>query len=218
MTVDFWWTLGQIILVNLLLSGDNAAVIALASRHLPDYQRRWAVWGGSGAAVVLRIGLTYLATSLLQVPGLASLGGALLLWVAYRLMVEVSHEDSEPKAHGGNGWAALRIILVADLLMSLDNVLSLAALAKNDMTLLVLGLLTSLPLIVLGSSLLLRAFARYPWLIRGGVALLAQVAGSMMIHDVFWHDVRLLQLPWVTWIFSGACALGVVLLPTARRH
>lgn len=216
MSADFWLTLGQIIAVNLLLSGDNAAVIALASRNLPHQQRSWAVWGGSGVAVVLRIVLTWVAAALLEQPGLAALGGALLLWVAYRLVMDVESPVTEEPMIAGSFWRALRTILIADLLMSLDNVLSLAALAHHDEILLVLGLLTSLPLIVMGSSLLLRAFERYPWLIRLGGALLAQVAGNMLVHDRCWQAIPWLQQPWIAPLFSWGCALLVGLLPGHR--
>ncbi|MDA8417197.1 MAG: TerC family protein [Betaproteobacteria bacterium] len=217
MSADFWLILGQIIAVNLLLSGDNAAIIALAARQLPMRQRRWAVWGGSGAAVILRIGLTWVAALLLEKPGLAALGGGLLLWVAYRLVTEEGQQQEQdaPEAAGG-GWRALRIILVADLLMSLDNVLSLAALAHHNETLLVLGLLTSVPFIVMGSHLLLRLFERYPWLIRLGGALLAQVAGHLLVQDRCWKAFPWLLQPWVDPVFSWSCALFMGLLPGHR--
>jgi YjbE family integral membrane protein len=211
MDMTFWLALGQIILINLILSGDNAAVIALAACRLEPAQRSIALWWGSLGAVGLRIGLTLLATSLLAWPGIQLLGGAVLLWVSYGFGApEAPSEIGESPVQGR--WRAIRTILVADVFMSLDNVLSLAGVARGDHLLLILGLLTSLPLVVMGSSLLLRLFERFPWVVVLGAALLAQVGGAMLASDSLWQ-----RLPWGPWphaalVFSLFCAFLVGLL------
>ncbi|WP_297473028.1 YjbE family putative metal transport protein [Ferrovum sp.] len=209
MDMAFWLALGQIILINLILSGDNAAVIALAACRLEPAQRSIALWWGSLGAVGLRIGLTFLAAALLAWPGIQLLGGAVLLWVAYGLGApeEAPSDSGEFPVEGR--WRAIRTILVADVFMSLDNVLSLAGVARGDHLLLILGLLTSLPLVVVGSSLLLRIFERFPWLVVLGAALLAQVGGAMLASDSLWQ-----RTPWGGWphaplVFSLVCAFLV---------
>lgn len=178
----FWTGLGQIILINIVLSGDNAVVIALAARSLPPRQQRQAILWGSGAAVVMRIILTVAAVELLRLPVLKIVGGLLLLWIAVQLMLP--EEEGEGHAKAGVGfWAAMRTILIADLVMSLDNVIAVAAAAKGSLTLLVLGLAISIPLVIFGSQLLLKVMERYPIIITIGAALLGWVAGEMFVTD-----------------------------------
>jgi len=178
----FWTALGSIILANVLLSGDNAVVIALAARGLPAHQQRRAIVLGSAAAIVLRIVLTLIAVQLLTLPYLKIAGGLLLLYIGVSLM----HEDEgvgAPANHPVGLGAAVRTILVADLVMSLDNVLAVAAAAHGDTVLLVLGLGISIPLIVFGSTMLLRVMERYPLIITAGAALLGWLAGEMIATD-----------------------------------
>jgi YjbE family integral membrane protein len=184
---DFWIALGKIVWVNLLLSGDNAVVIALAARSLPESQRRKAVLWGSAAAIVLRVMLTVFAVSLLQYPYLKLVGAALLFWIGVQLLV--------PEDSGAGGIpshdhlrAAVRTILVADLVMSLDNVLAVAAAAdsgppESRLLLLVLGLGLSIPLIIFGSQLLMSVMERFPVIVTLGAAMLGFVAGEMMFGD-----------------------------------
>ncbi|MBW8066647.1 MAG: YjbE family putative metal transport protein [Ferrovum sp.] len=205
MDMTFWLALGQIIVINLILSGDNAAVIALAAHRLEPAQRGIALWWGSLGAVGLRIGLTFLAASLLAWPGIQLLGGAVLLWVAYGLGApEEAPVAGDTPVEGR--WRAVRTILVADLFMSLDNVLSLAGVARGDHLLLVLGLLTSLPLVVVGSSLLLRLFERFPWMVVLGAVLLAQVGGEMLASDSLWQRLSWGHWPHAPLLFSLFCA------------
>jgi YjbE family integral membrane protein len=178
----FWIGLGQIIVVNIVLSGDNAVVIALAARSLPArLQRRAVVWG-SVAAIVMRVVLTLAAVELLRLPFLKLVGGLLLLWIAIQLLVPSEDGDGEVTSEG-TLLAAIRTILVADLVMSLDNVLGVAAAAKGDIVLLVLGLAISIPLIIFGSGIMLRLMNRFPIVITGGAALLGWVAGDMLVSD-----------------------------------
>jgi len=176
LTSQFWLGLGAIIWVNIILSGDNAVVIALAARSLPAHQQRQAVIWGAAAAVVLRIVLTIVAVELLKLAYLKLLGGVLLLWIAVKLLV--------PEDDGGDGvksssnlLAAIKTILIADLVMSLDNVIAVAAVAKGSIVLLVLGLLISIP------TMLMKLMETYPVIITVGAALIGYVAGEMLVTD-----------------------------------
>lgn len=184
MSAAFWAALGSIILANILLSGDNAVVIALAARSLPPAQQRQAILFGSGAAIVMRIGLTILAAELLRWPYLKIIGGLLLVYIGVTLMLEDDEDGSEGKDDNQSGMlGAIRTILIADLVMSLDNVLAVAAAAKGNNTLLVIGLAISIPLIVFGSTLLLKIMERFPIIITLGAALLGFLAGEMLLTD-----------------------------------
>ena len=207
----FWIALVQIIGVNIVLSGDNAVVIALAARGLPAEQQKRAVAWGSGAAVIMRIALTAVAVELLRLPYLKLVGAGLLLWIAVQLLMPEAGEEGEGKAISGMA-AAIKTILLADLVMSLDNVIAVAAAAKGNMTLLVLGLAISIPMVVFASRLLLVLMERYPVIITIGAALLGWVAGDMAVTDPIdkpWVDLHAAFLHW------GAplvCAIGVVVV------
>jgi len=177
----FWVALVQIIFINIMLSGDNAVVIALASRSLPPKQQKQAIIFGSIGAIVLRVVLTFFAALLLEQPYLKLIGGALLLWIGASMMVSDDGE-ADLDAHSYL-WAAIRTIIVADLVMSLDNVIGVAAAAKGNVTLLVLGLGISIPLIIVGSQMILKLMERFPIVITLGAALLGWVAGEMLISD-----------------------------------
>jgi YjbE family integral membrane protein len=177
----FWIPLLKIIWINIVLSGDNAVVIALAARSLPRRQQRMAVVGGSGAAVVMRIILTLFAMALLQLPYLKLIGAALLLWIGVQLLLP---EEGEANIDGHeNLLAAIKTILVADLVMSLDNVIAVAAAAGDSNILLILGLAISIPLVIFGSTLLLKVMERFPIIVTAGGALLGFVAGEMAVDD-----------------------------------
>ena len=184
-TARFWIDLVQIIGINILLSGDNAVVIALASRSLPDHQRRMAVLGGSAAAVVLRITLCLIIESLLQVRFLKLVGGLLLLYIGVNLLSDEENTD-EIAAHS-HMWGAIRTILIADAVMSLDNVVAIAAAAHDSVLLITLGLVISIPLIVFGSQLILKVMGRFPVIITVGAALIGWIAGDVGITDVAVH-------------------------------
>jgi YjbE family integral membrane protein len=183
----FWVALGKIIWVNILLSGDNAVVIALAARSLPPAQRGKAVFGGSAAAIVLRVILTIFAVSLLQFPYLKIVGALLLFWIGTQLLVPEDEHEGGIKS-SDQLWAAIRTILIADLVMSLDNVIAVAAAAdsgpaESRLLLLILGLGLSIPLIIFGSQLLMTVMERFPIIITLGAALLGFVAGEMLVTD-----------------------------------
>src|SRR3954468_157279 len=160
-SADFWIGLIKIVWINIILSGDNAVVIALAARSLPPEQQKQAVLFGSGAAVVLRIVLTVVAAKLLALPYLQIAGGLLLLWIGVQLLSDDDDGEGEEKAYGSM-FAAIRTILIADLVMSLDNVIAVAAAAQGSMTLLVLGLAISIPLVIFGSTLMIKLMERFP--------------------------------------------------------
>jgi YjbE family integral membrane protein len=206
----FWAALGSIILANVLLSGDNAVVIALAARSLPPPLQKKAIVIGSAAAIAMRIVLTLLAVKLLTLPYLKLVGGAALVYIGVSLLLEEG-DEGDLGAEGGHATllSAVRTILVADLVMSLDNVLAVAAAAKNNTTLLVLGLGISIPLIVFGSTLLLKVMERFPIIITLGAGLLGFLAGEMVMTDPGMESAWGVQ---PEWLVNAAGALGAVLV------
>lgn len=180
-TQDFWIPLFQIIIVNIVLSGDNAVVIALAARSLPAHQQKKAIAWGSGAAIFMRILLTIFAVALLQYPYLKFVGAALLLWIGIQLLIP---EDGDPDiASSDHLMAAIKTILLADLVMSIDNVIGVAAAAKGNMPLLIIGLAISIPLVIFGATLLLKVMERFPIIVTIGAMLIGWVAGEMAVTD-----------------------------------
>ena len=177
----FWIGLLKIIGVNIILSGDNAVVIALAARSLPRKQQKAAIFWGSGAAVVMRIILTVFAVALLTLPWLKLVGSLLLFWIGVKLLIP--EEDTEDIDASENLIAAIKTILIADLVMSIDNVIAVAAAAGGSLTLLILGLAISIPLVIFGSTMLLHLMERWPIIITVGGGLLGFVAGEMLVTD-----------------------------------
>ena len=206
-SAEFWIGLVKIIWINIILSGDNAVVIALAARSLPPEQQRKAVFFGSGAAVVLRIALTVVAAKLLEMSYLQIIGGLLLLWIGVQLLSDEDDGDGETKQQGGL-MAAVRTILIADLVMSLDNVIAVAAAAKGSMVLLVLGLAISIPLVVFGSTLMIKLMSRYPVIVTFGAALIGWVGGETIASDVALKPFLAGQ----TWVHYVAAAAGAALV------
>lgn len=205
---DFWVAVLQIILINIVLSGDNAVVIALACRNLPAQQRRIGVLWGVAGAVILRIVLTLFAVSLLTLPWLKLCGGILLLWIGVQLLIP-ENENGPNIRSTDHLFGTIRTIIVADLVMSLDNVLGVAAAAKDNVYLLGLGLAISIPLIVWSSQLIMKIMERFPMVIMAGAGLLGWVAGEMMIGDlviVAWIGAHLPAAHYV------APALGALLV------
>jgi YjbE family integral membrane protein len=180
-----WWAaLGSIVLANIVLSGDNAVVIAMAARRLPETQRNKAIFWGSAAAIVMRIVLTLVAVQLMQVPYLKIVGAFLLVYIGVQLLAEGGGEDESDHKDVKDGMmAAVRTILIADLVMSLDNVIAVAAAAKGSTALLIIGLAVSIPLIIFGSTLLMKVMDRFPIIITLGAALLGFLAGEMFVTD-----------------------------------
>jgi YjbE family integral membrane protein len=207
---DFWIGLLKIVWINIILSGDNAVVIALAARSLPAQQQRRAIVLGSGAAVVLRIALTLVAAKLMELSFLQIVGGLLLLWIGVQLLSDEEDDGTESKADSGL-MAAVRTILIADLVMSLDNVIAVAAAAKGNMALLILGLAISIPLVIFGSTLMIRLMERFPVIILLGAALIGWVGGETIVSDAALHDL-VAHYPSLHSIGAVAGAALVVLL------
>ena len=178
---DTWWALLQICIINVVLSGDNAVVIALACRSLPPKQARMAFIVGAVGIIVLMTGLTAAASYLLDIPYVAFIGSLLLIWISIKLLVP---EDEDEDLEGGSHfWEAVKIIIIADIVMSLDNVLGMAAVAKGHTWMLFIGMLITIPLILFGSALIMRLMDRFPVVITFGAALLGYVAGEMIVDD-----------------------------------
>jgi len=193
-TSFFWVTLAQITMINILLSGDNAVVIALASRSLPPKQQKQAILFGSFGAIILRVILTFFAVYLLELPFLKIVGALLLIWIGIKMLIPESG-DHELDAHDGL-WAAVKTIIIADFVMSLDNVLGVAAAAKGNVPLLVIGLAISIPLIIYGSTLILKLMNRFSFIVTAGGGLLGWVAGEMLVSDPAVSDMINMQLAW----------------------
>lgn len=208
-SADFWIGLLKIVWINIILSGDNALVIAMAARSLPPAQQKKAVLFGSGAAVVLRIALTVVAAKLLALPYLQIVGGLLLLYIGVQLLSEGDEEEGEGKEYG-TMLAAVRTILIADLVMSLDNVIAVAAAAQGDTTLLILGLAISIPLVIFGSTLMIKLMERFPIIVMLGAALIGWVGGETIVSDVTLRDT-LAAMPWLHYVGAALGAAFVVL-------
>ena len=206
-TPDFWIGLMKIIWINIILSGDNAVVIALAARSLPAMQQRQAVLFGSGAAVLLRIALTVVAVKLLTMPYLQIVGGVLLLYIGVHLLSDQGDGEGEEKVHGSL-MAAIRTILIADLVMSLDNVIGVAAAAHGSMLLLVLGLAISIPMVVFGSTMMIRLMERFPVVVTLGAALIGWVGGETMANDTILAPLLHDQ----SWLHQASPVLGAALV------
>jgi YjbE family integral membrane protein len=191
----FWNGLLIIIWVNIILSGDNAVVIALAARSLPVHQQKKAVAWGAGAAVILRIILTIVAVELLKWSYLKIVGGLALFWIAIGLLVPDDGGDDVDSSD--NLFQAIKTILIADLVMSVDNVIAVAAAAKGSILLLVLGLGISIPLVIFGATLLMKLMEKFPIIITAGAGILGWVAGEMLVTDPALVDWIKTSIPWM---------------------
>lgn len=208
-TTSFWVDVLKIIMIDVLLSGDNAVVIALACRNLPDEQRKKGILFGMAGAVGLRIALTFFAVSLLSVPYLKLVGAMLLIWIGIKLILpEDEHDEGSIKADA-RLIGAIKTIIIADFVMSLDNVLGVAAAAKGNVPLLVFGLLISIPLIAWSSQLVLKLIDRFPYIIYAGGALLGYVAGEMLVSESLF-EVLVAARHYLHWLVPAGCALLVL--------
>ncbi|MBU6224347.1 MAG: TerC family protein [Burkholderiales bacterium] len=189
-TFPWWSALLTIVIIDLVLAGDNAIVIALAARNLPaEHQNKAIVWG-TIAAIVVRSAMTVCVVWLLQIPGLMFIGGLGLLWIAYKLISD-SSDDANHSVSATTFWSAMKTIVVADALMGIDNVLGVAGAANGSFDLVVIGLLISIPIVVMGSRLVLRLVERWPIIIYLGAAVLAFTAAQMLINEQLldaWYD------------------------------
>ncbi len=210
---EFWIAVLQIIAIDIVLGGDNAVVIGMASRRLPEQQRNRAIFWGVFGAIAMRVVLIFFALQLLKIPYLKITGGLLLLWIGVKLLMP--QEDGGHKIDASTQLiGAIKTIVVADAVMSLDNVIAIAAAAKDSLALVVFGLVVSVPIIVWGSKLVLVLMDRFPIVIVGGAALLGWIAGDMLAHDVVIKD-------WVVenaaWLKYGAPVIGATLVVLAGK-
>jgi YjbE family integral membrane protein len=217
---EFWEGLLKIIFVNILLSGDNAVVIALASRSLPVSLRSRAIWFGAVGAVILRLIFSLFIVQLMAIPYLKLIGALLLIWIGVKMLVP-EHDDAENGEGGGNGgggsvWNAIKTIIIADAVMSLDNVIAIAAAANGDFLLILIGLVMSVPLIIYGSTLILHFLIRYPVLVMAGAGLIGWIAGEIWVSDpaiAEWtEEIFQTYGHWLEWGSAAAGAAVVVIL------
>ena len=188
LTAQFWLAVGQIILIDILLGGDNAVVIALACRSLPEQQRMKGILWGTAGAIVLRVILIGFALTLLAIPYLKLVGGVLLVWIGVKLLLPGDDDEHGNIQASDKLWAAVKTVIVADLVMSIDNVIAIAGAAQgageqHQMPLVIFGLLVSIPIIVWGSQLVLKLMDRFPMIITLGAALLGYIAGGLVLTD-----------------------------------
>jgi YjbE family integral membrane protein len=207
----FWIALMQIVAIDIVLGGDNAVVIGLACRRLPDHQRKMGILWGMVGAIGLRVILIFFAVTLLAVPYLKIVGAILLLWIGVKLLLPEDEEGHNIEA-GTTLAAAIKTIIVADAVMSLDNVIAIAGAAGDSKFLVVFGLLLSIPIIMLGSQLVIRLMDRFPVVIVLGGALLGWIAGGMAVTDVVTKDWFAANLPAASWMGPAAGAIFVVVV------
>jgi YjbE family integral membrane protein len=222
-SLQFLYALGAIVVIDLVLAGDNAIVIALAARTLPkDLQKKAIVWGTAGA-IIVRVLMTVIVVWLLQLPGLRLVGGVLLIWIGYKLLAAEEHDEGQDVS-GAKGsqttfWDALRTIVIADAVMGLDNVLGVAGAAKGSYLLVILGLAISIPIMIWGSTIILKWVDRFPIIIYVGAGVLAWTAASMICHEQMFLPF-LESRPWLRgliYVVSLAGVLGTGYLIRTRR-
>jgi YjbE family integral membrane protein len=204
-----WVILINIIIINIVLSGDNAVVIAMASRNLPKDDQRKAIWIGSFGAIALRIVLTFIAVWLISIPFIKVIGALLLLWIAIKLISEKESQEPEVKS-GKNLWDAIRTVILADFVMSLDNVLAIAAAAQGDVLMIVLGLAISIPLIIWGSRMIVWLMEKLPIILYLGAGILGWTAGEMVLGDK-WVDAMVDQR-WMEWAIPLILTVAVLIV------
>jgi YjbE family integral membrane protein len=224
MTFDdptFWLAVLQIIWIDILLSGDNAVVIALACRKLPLRQRMWGIVLGTMVAITLRVVFTGLVTSLMSMPYLKLVGGTLLLWIAIKLLGQEDNGRNDHIQPVDSLWRAVRIVAIADVVMSLDNIIAIAAAARGNFTLLLFGLACSIPLIMAGAALVIALLERFPVVVWAGAALLGWIAGEIIAKDplLTGHlDPAMAHKVWIASASIGALLVVVVGLLRRRYH
>ena len=219
-----WWSaLMAIILIDLVLAGDNAIVIALAARNLPKHLQKKAIIWGTVGAIGVRTLMTLVVVWLLKIPGLMLVGGLGLLWIAYKLIADQGGDDGDHGPAATTFWGAMKTIIVADALMGIDNVLGVAGAAHGAMDLVVLGLLISVPIVVFGSTMVLKLVDRFPAIIYIGAAVLAWTAASMITNEPVlsqWFGTREAPETVLRWAVAAVCivaVLGTAWLATRRK-
>jgi len=205
----FWARWLAIVLIDLSLAGDNALVIALAVRTLPPREQLWGRLGGTFGAVALRLAFITIVSQLLRIPFLQAVGGLLLIWIAIKLVRQDAGEGEGKVRHGTTLWEAIWIIILADVVMSLDNVLAVAAAAHGDLVLVIFGIALSIPIVIWGSGLLARLMSRFRWIVWLGAGVLGWVAGEMILKDKMVHGWI---GPWAGFLhWTVSAVLGVAL-------
>ena len=217
----FFIALVQIVAIDIVLGGDNAIIIALACRNLPKKQKRLGILWGTAGAITLRVILVFFASALLTTPGLRLIGGALLLWIGIKLLTDQAGDELEGKiAQKGSLIGAIQTIIIADFVMSLDNALAIAAASKGSMFLVVFGLVVSVPIIIGGSTIILKMMERYPFIITLGAGLLGWLGGDLIANDKVNETILpaiILQSPWIAAIAGAGIVVGVGSLIATRR-
>ncbi|WHY54464.1 TerC family protein [Peribacillus simplex] len=212
LTGEFISGLLAIIMIDLVLAGDNAILIGLAARKLPkEQQKKVIIWGAVGA-IVIRIIATLLVVWLLEVPGLHLIGGLLLVWIAYKLLIDEEEHDVKP---ADSMWAAIKTIIIADALMGLDNVLAVAGASHGNFALVVIGLLVSIPVVMYGSTLILKLIERFPFIIIIGAGILGWTASKMIVAEPFMHDY--FANPFIKYGFEAIVVIGILVAGTSRQ-
>jgi len=205
---DFISALLSVIMIDLVLGGDNAIIIGLAARNLPHAERKKAIVFGTLGAVLIRVVATLLVVWLLKIPGLLMAGGLLLIWMAYKLLVEEKQEHQTKEST--SLWAAIRTIMVADAAMGIDNMLAVAGAAHSNFLIVVIGLLISIPIVVLGSTVVIRLIERFPFIIYLGAMVIAYTAGSMIVEEPLLHSLLSVN-PYFHWLVIAIIVLGVLI-------
>lgn len=216
MDAHFWIGFFNIIIIDLVLSGDNAVVIGMAARKLPEVQRRKAIVYGTMAAVLLRVTLTLIAVWLLNIPLLKTVGGLLLVWIAVRLLAD---EEGETGISVGYGLkSAIKTIIVADVVMSLDNVLAVAGAAHGDFWLVLFGLALSIPILMWGSKMVAALMNKMPWLTYVGAAILGYTAGRLIVEDPLVDKSLIGHMDWMSWLGPATLAVLVIVVGKWWKH
>lgn len=208
-SLEFISALLPVILIDLVLGGDNSIIIALAVRNLPPSKRKTAILWGTIGAVLIRVAATFLVVWLLEIPGLLMTGGLLLIWMAYKLLVDEKKEHQAIESTGS--WGAIRTIIVADAAMGIDNMLAVAGAAHNHFIVVAFGLLISIPIVVLGSTIVIKLIDRFPIIIYLGAMVIAYTAGTMIVEEPILHSF-FTGNPYLKWIVISVIVLGVIII------
>ncbi|MGC4376372.1 TerC family protein [Fictibacillus sp. Mic-4] len=213
--MEFLIALLSIVMIDLVLAGDNAIVIGLAARNLPKHQQKKVIIWGTIGAIIIRAAATIAVVWLLEIPGLLLAGGLILIWIAYKLLTE--EKDHEVKA-GKNTWAAIRTIIIADAVMGLDNVLAVAGAAHGNFLLVIIGLAISVPIVVWGSTIILKWMERFPIIITIGAGILAWTASKMIVKEQFEFMKNLFDNPFIKYGFEIVVVAAVVLAGYLKKQ
>ncbi|WP_046178295.1 TerC family protein [Domibacillus tundrae] len=213
METEFLTALFAIIMIDLVLAGDNAILIGLAARKLPKEQQKKVIFWGAVGAIIIRMIATLLVVYLLELPGLRLVGGILLIWIAYKLLIE---EEEHEVTAADSLWGAIKTIIIADALMGLDNVLAVAGASHGNFLLVMIGLLVSIPIVMWGSTIILKMIERYPIIITIGAGILGWTASKMIVGEPFMHDY--FTNPFVKYGFELVVVAGILLAGTLKQR